>query len=503
VQVASAVQQPAAAATPVPGAPAVADVNAAAALSALETGYEDIYAAVNPSVVLIQVVIAPNASSPQYQQALGSGFVWDTNGHIVTNNHVVDGATDITVTFYDGTTVPAKVVGADPDSDLAVLLVSVPAGQLHPVTMADSTKAKAGQVAIAIGTPFGEQNTLTTGVISALGRTLPANDSTASGASYTIPDVIQTDAPINPGNSGGVLLDIQGHVIGVTAAIESPVQSSSGIGFAIPSAIVQKDVPVLIKAGTFVHSWLGISGTSLTPDLAKAMNLSQDQRGALVVQVVSGSPADAAGILGSSKSVTILGQQTQVGGDVFVALDGQPVKTFDDVTAYLADSTDVGQTVTLTLLRNGKREDVKVTLQARPAATQSGAQGSASGAYLGVVGITMTPDIAAAMGLPTNQQGVLVQQVESGSPADQAGLQGSLQSATIKGQTVLVGGDIITNFGGQTLTSADDLQKLLDQAQPGDVVTLIVVRGTRQGRVRVQLDQLPTSDLQTSRFLKP
>ena len=346
----------------------------------LETTLENIYTQVNPSVVLIQVVenqqaITPNGrgnpgfgpQQSQPQQALGSGFVWDNQGHIITNNHVIAGATSISVTFSDGTTVPGKVIGADPDSDLAVVQVNVPASQLHPVQLADSAQIKVGQYAIAIGNPFGEQNTMTTGIISALGRTLPANESqTQQGPSYTIPDVIQTDAPINPGNSGGVLLNAEGQVIGVTSAIESPVSASSGIGFAIPSAIVQKVVPTLIQTGHYDHPYIGISGTTLGPTLAQAMNLPADQRGALVIDVTPNSPADKAGLHGSTTPVTISGSQARVGGDVITAIDGQPIKAFDDLVAYLASSTQVGQTVTLTILRNGAEQSVKVTLLARP-----------------------------------------------------------------------------------------------------------------------------------------
>jgi serine protease Do len=485
----------------VSSAAAPAAASASSALSALEQGFEAIYAQMDPSVVLIQVVVPASSSSQTAQHALGSGFVWNKDGNVVTNNHVVDGASSISVTFYDGTTVSAKVVGADPDSDLAVLKVDVAADRLQPVTLADSTQVKVGQIVIAIGNPFGEQNTMTTGIISALGRTLPAGEGTAGGSGYTIPDVIQTDAPINPGNSGGVLLDASGQLVGVTAAIESSVNSSAGIGFAIPSVIVQRVVPVLIATGHFEHPWLGISGGSLTPDLAKAMNLQQDQRGALVEEVVSGSPADKAGIQSSTKTATILGQQVQVGGDVIIAIDGRPVKTFEDVTAYLARYGEVSQTVTLTILRGGKQEDIRVLLQARPAATASGSQGATVPAYLGVTGISVTPDIAKAMNLATSQQGVLVQQVASGSPADQVGLIGSTTPVTINGNTVMVGGDIITAFGSQPVTSLDGLNSLLAQASPGDIVTLTVMRSGRQGRVRIMLDQQPTSELQTTRFV--
>jgi serine protease Do len=274
-------------------------------------------------------------------------------------------------------------------------------------------------LAVAIGNPFGLEGTMTTGIISAVGRSLPADET--STQSYTIPDVIQTDAPINPGNSGGVLVDTQGQVLGVTSAIESPVRANAGIGFAIPSAIVNNVVPALIKDGKYVHTWLGISGTSLFPELATAMNLDAGQRGALVGEIMPNSPAEKAGLHGSDKQVTIDGQTATVGGDVITAFDSQPVTGMDDLIAYLARSTKVDQKVTLTILRNGKQETVDVTLTARPSAEERASTNSQSGTRgitLGATGITVDDSIAKEMNLPSGQQGVLVEQVQSGSLAD-------------------------------------------------------------------------------------
>jgi serine protease Do len=479
------------------------------ALAALQGTLEQIYAQVNPSVVAIQVVqngstASQSQNSPfgpgtlQPQSILGSGFVWDTQGHIVTNNHVVADASQIEVVFADGTIVPATVVGTDPQSDLAVLQVNVPASELHPVQMADSSQVKVGQLAIAIGNPFGEQGTMTIGIISGLSRSLPVNiNSSVQEPTYSIPDIIQTDAPINPGNSGGVLVNDQGQVIGVTSAIESPVQANSGIGFAIPSNIVSKVVPSLISTGTYEHPYIGISGTTLTPDLAQAMGLKADQRGALVATVVSGGPADKAGLQGSNNQVDINGFPAQVGGDVIVAINGQPVNSFDDLNSYLADQTQVGQTVTLTILRGGNEQTVSVTLGARPAQTQAQAtqpQGSAAnGAYLGIVGVTLTPAIDQAMNLSADQQGVLIEQVQQGGAADQAGLQGSSQQTTINGQQLTVGGDVITALGGQPVTGMQDLSTLLQQATPNQVVTLTILRDGNQMQVSVTLGQRPVS----------
>ncbi len=338
--------------------------SAPGSLPDIERTVESIYGRTNPSVVNVQVLLPATLSNPG-GAALGSGFVWDTQGNLVTNNHVVDGATRITVTFYDGTTVEASLVGADSDSDLAVIKVNTNAVQLQPVTLADSTQLKVGQLAIAIGNPFGLQGTMTVGFISGLGRLLPANEN-AVGPTYTIPDIIQTDAAINPGNSGGVLLDDTGKVIGVTSSIATTSGTSAGVGFAIPSAIVQQVVPALIKTGHYDHPYLGISVVSLNPDLAGAMNLPPNQRGALVQTVTAGSPADKTGLKASQTPVTINGQQVSVGGDVIIAYNDLLVKSSDDLVTFLARSGSVGQTVTLTVLRGGKQIQVQVTLGIRP-----------------------------------------------------------------------------------------------------------------------------------------
>jgi S1-C subfamily serine protease len=261
--------------------------------------------------------------------------------------------------------VEAKVVGKDPSADLAVIKVDLPAGQLKPVTMADSSQVKVGQLAIAIGNPFGLSGTMTEGIVSAISRSLPVSTQSSlssTGGSYTIPDIIQTDAAINPGNSGGVLVNADGQVIGVTTAIRSSTDSNSGIGFVIPSNIVKRIVPSLIARGSYEHPRIGISGTTLTPELAKAMNLDASQKGVLVADVSQGGPAEKAGLQGSTNQVQINGQQAVVGGDVITAIDGQKVNKFDDLTSYLFNNTEVGQQVTLTILRQGKEQTIKLTL---------------------------------------------------------------------------------------------------------------------------------------------
>jgi serine protease Do len=389
------------------------------------------------------------------------------------------------VTFSDGTIVPAKLVGADPDSDLAVVKVDVPADKLHPIQLGDSSAVKVGQLAIAIGNPFGLEGTMTTGIISAVGRSLPADES--STQSYTIPDVIQTDAPINPGNSGGVLVDVQGQVLGVTSAIESPVRANAGIGFAIPSAIVNNVVPVLIKDGKYVHSWLGISGTTLVPDLATAMKLDASQRGALVEEILPNSPAEKAGLRGSSQQATIDGQTTNVGGDVITAIDNQPVAGMDDLIAYLARSTKVDQKVTLTILRDGKQQTEDVTLAARPSAQERGTQSSnTNGIHLGILGTTVDESIAKEMNLSNGQKGVLVEDVESGSLADTAGLRAGTKSVTINGQQINVGGDIITAVNGQSVASIQELKAALAQLSSDQELALTILRNGKEIQITMQ-----------------
>jgi serine protease Do len=487
--------------------------DAATALAAIQGTLSGIYEKVNPSVVNIEVTTTvsqsqswpfespfstPQGQSPsQVEQALGSGFVWDKTGHIVTNNHVVSGADTITVRFSDGSTADATLVGADPDSDLAVIKVDVDASKLYPVTVANSDNVKVGQMAIAIGNPYGLEGTMTVGIVSALGRSLDSTTSadSSSTGTYTIPDVIQTDAPINPGNSGGVLLNDAGEVIGVTSAIESSTNSNAGIGFAIPANIVTRIVPSLISDGKAQHAWLGISGTTMTSAIAKAMNLPEDTTGALVYAVTSGGPAATAGLKGSSDEATIQGAQIGIGGDVITAIDSQPVKSFDDLVSYLTTDVEVGQTVTLQVLRNGKSINVDVTLGSRPTdeATQeaSSVQTANRGGYLGITGATMAPQIAEAMNLDQNTAGVLIALVDNGSPADKAGLKGGDKTVSINGNEVPVGGDIITAVDGQSVESIQSLREMLSNYYPGDIVTLTILRDGGEMQVSVTLGELP------------
>jgi len=349
----------------------------------------NLYERVNPSVVNIEVVLEggfehpPIPNGPQEPEPLptpppekfnpffspqgqGSGFVYSKEGYIVTNNHVVDGAVRVTVTFYDGTQLPAEIIGTDPDTDLAVLKVDAPPDSLLPVVWGNSDAVKVGQRAVAIGNPFGLNGTLTTGIISALGRSLPSLNQ-----AFRIPEIIQTDAAVNPGNSGGPLLNSRGEVIGVVSAIV-PRQvgigerSFLGVGFAIPGNLAKKVVPALIEEGKYDHPWIGIVGNSMTAEIAAAMNLERAE-GALVIQVLPGSPAAKAGLRGGQEEYTTSdGIITQIGGDVIVGVEDETVKTFDDLISFLSRRGEVGKTITLTIIRDGETMEVELTLGARP-----------------------------------------------------------------------------------------------------------------------------------------
>jgi S1-C subfamily serine protease len=345
---------------------------------------------------------------------------------------------------------------------------------------------------------------MTVGIVSAVGRSVPAQQRLLqSGPSYSIPEVIQTDAPINPGNSGGVLVNDQGQVLGVTFAIESTSGANAGIGFVIPSSIVTKVVPSLIEDGQYKHPYLGVSAGDLTPDLATAMDLDAGQRGALVQDVVPGGPADKAGLRGSQRQVEIDGQQVRVGGDVIVAINDQPVKEMDDLIAYLASSTRVGEKATLTIIRDGAEEKISVTLEARPSqaaeveqaeqAEQAQTQTQADAAWLGILGMDLTAELAGALDLQADQQGVLVQQVENNSPASQAGLRGGSQPFEINGESVLLGGDVIIAIDGKAVASIADLKAALADMQPGESVSLTILRDGDQQELDVTLGQRPSN----------
>ena len=305
----------------------------------------------------------PNNDDELLPLVNGSGFVWDADGHIVTNNHVVEEGQRFQVTFSDGTSALADVVGRDPDSDLAVVKIDPEGYNLVPVQRGAMADIYVGMRVAAIGNPFGLQGTLTSGIVSALGRTIP------SRGNFSIPDSIQTDAAINPGNSGGPLLNERGEVIGVNAQIRSDVRANSGVGFAIPIAIVERVVPGLIADGSYNHSYMGISGVTFSPICGGEQGIDKAQRGVIVDRILGGTPAARAGLRGSTRPITTEYASVcpdAAGGDFIVAVDGQPVTTFDDVLIYLARYTSPGDTITLTVLRGDETLDVPLTLAARP-----------------------------------------------------------------------------------------------------------------------------------------
>jgi S1-C subfamily serine protease len=326
-----------------------------------------IYARVAPGVAYIEAqqasrtAASPIGPIPQGGgTATGSGFVLDTDGHILTNAHVVTGASQIEVKLGDQAPVEAKLVGRDPSTDLAVLEVDPDKVDLHPVPLADSNQVRVGDPVVAIGNPFGLDRTATAGIVSAVQREIQSPNG------FSISDAIQTDAPINPGNSGGPLLAATGRVIGITSQIATGGGGggSVGIGFAVPSSTVQDVAQQLLDNGTVEHAFLGITGADISPQLADALNLPVEQ-GALVEDVTRGGPADDAGIQGGDQRVSVEGQPIAAGGDVITAVDGQQVTGMDDLIAAV-NAKQVGDQVQLDVLRDGNQQQITVTLGERP-----------------------------------------------------------------------------------------------------------------------------------------
>jgi S1-C subfamily serine protease len=326
-------------------------VNVTVTPGASDTLLINLYNKTRDSVVLISVELTDGT-------ATGSGFIYDTSGHIITNNHVVENAESITVTFIDGTIYSVDdVVGTDPYSDIAVIKITAPLSLLKPLKLGDSSALKVGESVVAIGNPYGLANTLTSGIISATGRQM---DSTSN---YPIVDVIQTDAAINPGNSGGPLLNMRGEVVGINTAI--PTETSRGIGFAVPSNTILRELPSLLTYGMYNHPYLGITGVDLTPNLVAANSLPTGTHGTLVIEVATGGPSDAAHVRGSKIS-NVNGVDTYVGGDVILGTDGKQMKSFYDLIVYIQRNKVPGSKVILNILRGGSATDVEVTLGTRP-----------------------------------------------------------------------------------------------------------------------------------------
>jgi S1-C subfamily serine protease len=292
--------------------------------------------------------------------SVGSGFVYDNLGHIITNAHVVDGATKATVTFLDGSQYDAEIIGKDKFTDIAVIKVNEKPRLLHPLQIGDSSQLRVGEQVAAIGNPFGLSGSMTSGIVSQMGRLLPSQDS-----GFSIPDVIQTDAAINPGNSGGPLLNLRGEVIGINTAIQSLSGEFSGIGFAIPSNTAIKIVPSLIEDGEYHHPWIGISGRDIDPDLARVLEL-KDAKGFLIITVVDGSPADKAGLKGMTATQVIDGKEYPADGDIIISVDDKEVRKISDILIHLQREKSVGDTMVLGVLRDGEFMHKFLTLVERP-----------------------------------------------------------------------------------------------------------------------------------------
>ena len=312
-------------------------------------GFIELYNTTRNSVVLIKTDIGS-----------GSGWVYDTDGHIITNNHVVEGTSWIQVSFQSGSIFQATLVGRDPYSDMAVIKINASGEPLFPLVIGVSKELLVGETVIAIGNPFGLDNTMTAGIVSATGRQMSTINN------YAIVDVIQTDAAINPGNSGGPLFNLRGKVIGMNTAIISNTNDFSGIGFAIPSDTIQREVMSLIEHGSYEHPWLGVSGLDLTPQFAEAMGLVNSTKGTLVVELIEGGPADQAGILDSTDTMSIGGFSYSVGGDVIIGIDGVIMETFYELQVYLTRNTKPGDIVIMNVIRDGNVIEVPFTLGSRP-----------------------------------------------------------------------------------------------------------------------------------------
>src|SRR5918996_249242 len=503
-----------------------------------------------------------------FRSGIGSGFVYNNDGLIVTNYHVIapsvlssesvrgetNNGVDINVAFEDGTIYPATLVGADRFSDIAIIDIPEDArDRLVPLPIGNSSELRVGQQVVAIGNPFGLSGSMTEGIVSGLGRLIPSSDEdqlpplpygipipppqdpsvpeipqlppgdqlppslppnipdgevreAQRRGSFSIPDIIQTDAPINPGNSGGPLLDLRGEVIGMNTAIFSSTGESAGVGFAIPSNTLKKVVPSLISSGIYQHPWLGVSGTDVTPEIAEAVGI-KEAKGFLVTDITSGSPADKAGIRGGYKIDNIDGREIALGGDIIVAIDNNTVRKIDDILSYLEREKNVGDQVRLTVLRDGNiTQTLPTTLAARPGSVslqqslpqeQQQQQNRGRPAWLGISGISLTPEVSQAIGLTPDTRGFLVVEVAAGGPADKAGIRGGYIIENIDGREIALGGDIIIGIDNRTVTSIENILTYLgNEKQAGDTVQLNILRDGSNSQINVTLGEIPQSDLQ-------
>ena len=326
-------------------------------VTGIERSYEysliDIFEKSEESIVQVSVLRGESDGG------MGSGFVYSDEGYVITNQHVVQDAERVMITFLDGEAYIGNVIGTDRDLDIAVVKVEPTNTYLQPIKIGDSSKLKVGEKIAAIGNPFGLSGSMTSGIVSQMGRLLPQE------TGYSIPDVIQTDAAINPGNSGGPLINMKGEVVGINTAIQSATGEFSGIGFAVPANTVKKVVPVLIQDGEFKHPWMGISGTDVDPELAEVRGLNSS-KGFLVVSVIEGSPAETAGLLGVTETRETDGREFALDGDIILSIDGETVRKISDILVHLQREKSVGDEMVLSVNRGGEILELTMVLEERP-----------------------------------------------------------------------------------------------------------------------------------------
>ena len=326
-------------------------------VTGIERSYEysliDIFEKSEASIVQVSVVRGESDGG------MGSGFVYSDEGYVITNQHVVQDAERVMITFLDGEAYIGNVIGTDRDLDISVVKVEPTNTYLQPIKIGDSSKLKVGEKIAAIGNPFGLSGSMTSGIVSQMGRLLPQE------TGYSIPDVIQTDAAINPGNSGGPLINMKGEVVGINTAIQSATGEFSGIGFAVPANTVKKVVPVLIQDGEFKHPWMGISGTDVDPELAEVRGLNSS-KGFLVVSVIEGSPAETAGLLGVTETKETDGREFALDGDIILSIDGETVRKISDILVHLQREKSVGDEMVLSVNRGGEILELTMVLEERP-----------------------------------------------------------------------------------------------------------------------------------------